>query len=205
MNTLSFQRRIILSVMALASAQVLIGCGNLGSISGPPSASRSAFEFKDSSQDPMENGGFFNDVGYSCPANFNVLPKPQDIHGDGSDKYIVCTSTSNTTDISLHGHPYSANYSPTSTTQTLPQICVYPVKIVNDSTVNPVWNEYALPLNKCFNPGSAAAMHVSFPGTTYDAVFIFTPANQQDMDNASRCLVNHSYASCPHYSGGKIR
>ncbi|HAR43178.1 MAG TPA: hypothetical protein DCS07_11220 [Bdellovibrionales bacterium] len=175
----------ILMISFAGTALLLGGCGNMskpGKIIAPAST--------------FSPGGIPGDLSaassdeYVCPATPNVLAD-YDFEFNGSGTYTVCQSQ-NLENIEIHGKTAQSN-----------TICVFPIQYVNEQNI--YWKpELATgrPLSSCITVNSTAGVYATFPGITFNAVFIVENTDRWQME---QCLITGTYATCPHYSYGKFR
>jgi hypothetical protein len=184
MDTLSFRGRTFFFAVAALIAGSTCGCGNYNQ---PLKAASSAYQLKDNYSDPFANGGFPNDVGYTCPTS-------ESVNTAGTlDKYTVCPSSTSVTDISVHGKPSDGSN----------QIYVYPVEVYDSSHWAAKLDQYFLPLKSKALDASSGTVHTGFAATTYNAVFIIS--SSASPDQMTNCLHVGDLRQCPAYTYVRFR
>lgn len=164
-----------LSLSLLASS-----CGGRVFNSYVPTAPKSAFASQgdwSNLETDDKNGDFV------CPDHPDVIPDYDSVR-DGSGHFTVCSNPKDATSVLIHGEISHGS-----------SICVFPALVVDDSNVS------ALPNWKCVPATEGGAM-VSFPGFKFNAAFIVT---NHERDQMRACLVQGNYYLCPSYSFGKFR
>ena len=134
-----------------------------------------------------------NAATYNCPASANVVPD-YDWNFNSTGYFTVCPSKANLTDILVHGSAPVAG-----------PVCVFPAEIASNGQVfaKPDVNKAdGSPWVQCLTP-TADGIHATFPGISWNAVFIVAA---QDVRQMSLCLQGGVYSYCPrNYSFGSFR
>ena len=172
----------ILLLASLSASLGITGCGNILRPVIPTAMTNS------SQLNGVGTATSASTSGYSCPAMPNVMPD-NDALMDGSGRYSVCTSSTSKTDIQINGE--------NATSSTL---CIFPVQTNDPQHVYTIPGTNG-PLNQCYQI-SSQGINASFPGITFNSVFIVNYADEVQM---SQCLTTGNFFECPIYSYGTFR